>query len=50
VQAQAKTDLATLTAFTDPLAPILSRVITDSLDMAQVVADVLVVLDLTSKA
>lgn len=44
-ETQARTDLATLATSSDPIAPIVARIITDSLAMAQVVADILVLLN-----
>jgi len=46
--AQAQTDLATLAASTDPLAPIIARDIEGSLTIAQAVSDILTALQLIS--
>ena len=45
-QAQAQADLATLAASNSPNAPILTRVITDSLTMAETVMNILTALEL----
>jgi hypothetical protein len=48
--AQAQTDAATCAASTDPLAPILGRVVSDLAAAASALGDVLVVLDLVQPA
>ena len=48
--AQSQTDLATLSASSDPLAPILSRNIQGSLELAQGLADTLITLQIIAAA